>query len=56
MKNISLGQYYPGNSIMHRLDPRMKLILAILYIVCTCLAKNVLCFAVLFASAFLLIL
>ncbi len=56
MKNISLGQYYPGNSIMHRLDPRMKLILAILYIVCTFLAKNVLCFAVLFASAFLLIL
>lgn len=56
MKNISLGQYYPGNSIMHRLDPRMKLILAVLYIVCTFLAKNIFGFAALLASAFLLIL
>ncbi len=32
MKDITLGQYLPGNSVIHRLDPRMKIILTILYI------------------------
>jgi energy-coupling factor transport system permease protein len=44
MKNIALGQYYPAQSPLHRLDARMKLILSILYIVCTFLCKNVLGF------------
>lgn len=56
MKNISLGQYYPAESPIHRLDARMKVILAILYIVCTFLCKNVWCFAALAVSALLLIL
>lgn len=33
IKNISLGQYFPGNSIIHRLDPRVKLVLVIAVIV-----------------------
>ena len=33
LKDITLGQYFPGNSVAHRLDPRTKLILEILYIV-----------------------
>lgn len=33
LKDITLGQYFPGNSIIHRLDARIKLILTILYIV-----------------------
>ena len=33
LKDITLGQYFPGNSIVHRLDPRTKLILVIVYIV-----------------------
>ena len=32
MKSIALGQYYPVTSPMHRLDARMKVILAVLYI------------------------
>ena len=56
MKNIALGQYYPSGSVMHRLDARMKLILAVLYIVCTFLCKNVLAFAALAVSAPLLVL
>lgn len=56
MKNISLGQYYPARSPIHRLDARMKVILAILYIVCTFLCKNVLCFAAIALSSILLIL
>lgn len=33
LNDITLGQYFPGNSAVHRMDPRMKLILTILYIV-----------------------
>ena len=33
LKDITLGQYFPGNSIVHRLDPRTKLIVLTLYIV-----------------------
>ena len=33
LKDITLGQYYPGNSVIHRLDPRVKLLTTILYIV-----------------------
>ncbi len=56
MKSITLGQYYPADSILHRLDPRMKVILAVLYIVATFLCKNVLGFAALLLSAIVLIL
>lgn len=31
--NISIGQYIPGNSMLHRADPRTKLLLIILYMV-----------------------
>ncbi len=33
MKNVALGQYFPGSSLMHRLDPRVKLLLTIAIIV-----------------------
>lgn len=33
LKDITLGQYFPGNSVIHRLDPRTKLIALIMYIV-----------------------
>ena len=33
LKDITLGQYFPGNSIIHRMDARLKLILTVLYIV-----------------------
>ena len=55
MKGISFGQYYPADSIIHRLDPRTKVILAVLYIVCTFLCRNALGFLVLTVSAISLI-
>lgn len=55
MNSISLGQYYPANSPIHRLDPRMKVVVAVLYVVCTFLCKNVLSFALLLASALVFI-
>mgnify|MGYP000824135694 FL=1 len=27
IKDITLGQYFPGNSMVHRLDPRYKIII-----------------------------
>ncbi len=56
MKGFSFGQYYPASSILHRLDPRTKVILAVLYIVMTFLCKSALSFAVLTLCAILLIL
>ncbi len=55
MKNIALGQYYPVRSPLHKLDPRIKLVLAMLYIVAAFLCKNLLGFALLTASAVLMV-
>ena len=33
LKDITLGQYFPGDTVVHRLDPRTKLILVIVFIV-----------------------
>lgn len=33
IRDITIGQYYPSNSILHRLDPRMKLIGTVVYII-----------------------
>ena len=33
LKDITIGQYFPGKSVLHRLDPRMKLLLTVGYIV-----------------------
>ncbi len=56
MKGISFGQYYPANSVIHRIDPRAKVVMAILYIVCTFLCKNLSGFLVLTALSLSLIL
>ena len=40
LNNITMGQYYPVDSVIHRLDPRMKLILSIAYIVAVFLANS----------------
>lgn len=55
MSGISFGQYYPARSLLHRLDPRIKIILTILYIVCSFICKNVISYALLLASALLLV-
>lgn len=41
LSNITLGQYFPGNSIIHRMDARMKLILMIAVIVLIFLVQTV---------------
>ncbi len=49
--DISFGQYCEGNSIIHRLDPRAKIIVALLYIVVIFLSKSAASFILLTVSA-----
>ena len=46
LKDITLGQYFPGNSVVHRLDPRAKLLLLIVYIVALFVAVSWISYAV----------
>lgn len=40
MKDFTLGQYYPGNSLMHRLDPRLKILGMLFYVVLVFVAQS----------------
>ena len=40
LKDITLGQYFPGNSFVHRLDPRTKLLVLVAYIVALFMAVS----------------
>ncbi|MBE6778306.1 MAG: energy-coupling factor transporter transmembrane protein EcfT [Ruminococcaceae bacterium] len=40
LTDITIGQYFPGRSLLHRLDPRMKLLLTLLYMVAVFLPRN----------------
>ena len=48
LKDITLGQYFPGNSLLHRLDPRTKILAVVLYIVALFLAKHFFTYAIMF--------
>lgn len=50
LKDITIGQYFPGKSVLHRLDPRMKILLTIGYIVMLFTVSNPLglCVGILF--------
>ena len=47
LKDITLGQYFPGHTVIHRLDPRTKLIFTVAYIVALFLARQVVSYAIL---------
>lgn len=48
LKDITLGQYFPGNSVIHRLDPRTKLIMLVAYIVALFMAKSWITYGIMF--------
>ena len=47
LKDITIGQYFPGSTVVHRLDPRTKLVLVLAYIVALFMAKWFVSYAVL---------
>jgi energy-coupling factor transport system permease protein len=56
MRGMTLGQFYPADSVLHRMDPRFKIICSIAYIVASFLCKNFFSFVLLVVSAVALIL
>ena len=46
LRDITLGQFFPGNTFIHRLDPRTKLLAVILYIVALFNAQGVVTYAI----------
>ena len=49
MRDITIGQYFPGDTVIHRLDPRTKLILVVVYIVALFIANTYVAYAILIA-------
>ncbi len=49
LKDITLGQFFPGNSVIHRLDPRTKLIMLVVYIVALFVAASWITYGIMFA-------
>ncbi len=47
LKDITLGQYFPGNTVAHKLDPRTKILLVVLYIAALFTANSLLAYGVL---------
>ena len=56
MLDITLGQYYPGNSFIHRLDPRTKILSTLLLIIAVFLANTAVGYAALCAMVLFIIL
>ena len=46
LKDITLGQFFPGNTVVHRLDPRSKLLLVVVYIVALFMAESFISYGV----------
>ena len=53
IRDITIGQYYPANSILHRLDPRVKIVCTLLFLISLFLQKSILGYVV--ATLFLAI-
>ncbi len=54
--DITLGQYFPGESVIHKIDPRVKLLMSVLMIVAIFATSSFTGFAILILTVFLLIL
>lgn len=55
LKDITLGQYFPGDSVVHKLDPRTKLLMVVLYITALFLAEGLLGYGIMIAVTVLFI-
>jgi energy-coupling factor transport system permease protein len=55
IKDITIGQFFPGKSMVHRLDPRVKLILTMTFIITIFLCKNFFALGIMLFSLILII-
>ncbi|MFP3726123.1 energy-coupling factor transporter transmembrane component T family protein [Priestia filamentosa] len=56
MNNMIIGQYVPGDSFIHRMDPRAKLIIVFLYVAVIFLANNIVSYSIIGLFAILSVL
>lgn len=56
MRDVTLGQFFPGKSIMHRLDPRVKIVLLLALIVLIFCTFNYISLAITTLTVFLIVL
>ena len=54
LKDVTLGQFFPGNSLLHKTDPAVKILCSIAYIVAVFLAKSAAAYGLLFLFSLLL--
>ena len=55
IRDITIGQYYPVDSVLHRLDPRVKLFATVIYIIALFTFKGLLGLAIISAFLFAVI-
>lgn len=55
LKDITLGQFFPGNSFLHKMDPRMKLILTFALIVIVFVSQGFVGFGVILAFVMMMV-
>lgn len=55
MEKMIFGRYVPGDSILHKMDPRSKLIIIFLFVIVVFIANNVLTYGVLAAYTLLMV-
>ena len=55
ISDVTLGQFFPGESVLHRINPAMKLIITILFIVDVFIANTILSLAAMFVISLLMI-
>ena len=55
LKNITIGQYLPGDSFIHKLDPRTKILISILFIACLFIVNKFIGYTIIVAFLFAVI-
>lgn len=56
IKDITIGQFFPGKSVIHKLDPRVKFVLTFAYIIVVFLCRNFISLGVITAALLLVVL
>lgn len=46
LKDITIGQFFPGDSVIHRLDPRFKIVITLIFIIMLFTGKSMICLAI----------
>lgn len=55
IKDITIGQYFPGNSLLHKLDARMKIILTLFLIISIFICKNIVSLAAMILATLIIV-